>query len=111
LNAIDAPNLVDVHIGGRIRMRREALGLSHESVARIIDVTAAEIGAFETGYSRVSAACLYDIARLLDVKVAYFFEPTASGTARNLAREGGLHEASIGFRGAEHRDMDNALPR
>ena len=74
MNATEAANPIDVHIGARIEMRRVALGLTRETLARALNVTVRQVEAFETGVVRVGAGTLFEIADLFDVKVAYFFE-------------------------------------
>jgi transcriptional regulator with XRE-family HTH domain len=108
LNATDGSNQVDVHIGARIRMRRDALGLSQDSVARVLGVAVAQVQAFERGESRVSADDLYELACLLDVNIGYFFDTAAGG---ETVYKGGLHEAAVRFRLADHDDMASVLPR
>ena len=73
-NPNDAPNPVDVHVGLRVRGRRKQLGLSQERLAEGLGLTFQQIQKYERGANRISASKLFEIAKLLEVSVAYFFE-------------------------------------
>lgn len=92
LNATDASNLVDVHIGARIERRRRALGLTRDALAQALDVTVRQVEAIETGTVRASAGMLFDLADLFDVKLAYFFEIDGFGSGQVIALGGGFSE-------------------
>jgi transcriptional regulator with XRE-family HTH domain len=68
------PNPVDLHVGGRVRMRRKLLGLSQEHLADALGLTFQQVQKYERGANRVSASKLYDIAKTLQVPVAFFFD-------------------------------------
>lgn len=71
------PNPVDLHVGGRIRMRRKLLGTSQEQLADALGLTFQQVQKYERGANRVSASKLYEIARTLQVPVAFFFDGLA----------------------------------
>lgn len=64
----------DVHVGQRVRHRRWALGMPQKQLADAVGVRFQQIQKYETGANRISASRLWDIARALDVPVAYLFE-------------------------------------
>ncbi len=68
------PSRVDVHVGGRIRMRRRVSGLGQEDLAQALGLTLQQIQAYERGSDRVSASNLFNVAAVLQVPVGYFFE-------------------------------------
>jgi len=68
------PNPVDTYVGGRIRMRRRALGMSQSELGDTFSLTFQQVQKYERGSNRVSASKLYEIARALKVPVSYFFE-------------------------------------
>ena len=68
------PNPVDVHVGGRIRMRRRVMGLSQEMLADALQLTFQQVQKYERGSNRVSASKLFGTAHVLQVPVSYFFE-------------------------------------
>ena len=68
------PNPVDVHVGTRVRLRRTLLGLSQEKLGEAIGLTFQQVQKYERGANRVGSSRLYDLARVLDVPIAYFFD-------------------------------------
>lgn len=72
--ADDAPNPVDLHVGLRVRLRRRQLGLSQERLAEGVGLTFQQIQKYERGSNRISASKLFEMSKILQVPVAYFFE-------------------------------------
>ncbi|HBB56135.1 MAG TPA: transcriptional regulator [Hyphomonadaceae bacterium] len=68
-----APNIVDRHVGSRVRMRRHEMGLSQEQLASRLGVTFQQVQKYERAVNRISASRLFDISRALDVPVSTFF--------------------------------------
>ncbi len=66
--------VVDRHVGERIRERRTLLGFTQEQLADALDISYQQVQKYETGANRVSAGRLFQIAKRLDVPVAYFFD-------------------------------------
>jgi transcriptional regulator with XRE-family HTH domain len=95
------PNPIDVHVGARVRLRRTLLGMSQEKLGDAIGLTFQQVQKYERGANRVGASRLYDLSRVLDVPVSYFFEemsPETSAKARQYAAgmaedEGDAYEA------------------
>ncbi len=84
----DDRNLIDVHIGERINLRRRSLALSVQALADLIDVTPAMLDDFERGVVRVGSRAFYLIAGSLEVPVSYFFDgvtPLSAGMTRSAA--------------------------
>jgi transcriptional regulator with XRE-family HTH domain len=71
------PNPVDMHVGGRVRMRRKLMGVSQEQLAESLGLTFQQVQKYERGANRVSASKLYEIARTLQVPVSFFFDGLA----------------------------------
>lgn len=72
---------VDVHVGKKLRQRREQLGISRQRLAQAVGVVHQQVEKYENAITRVSPGCLYRFARLLNVPVAYFFEDLVSAAA------------------------------
>ena len=72
---------VDKHVGIRLRMRRTLLGLSQTALADSLDLTFQQVQKYEKGSNRIGASRLYQISRVLDVPVSYFFEEMDEGLA------------------------------
>jgi len=67
------PNPTDIHVGSRIRMRRNMLGMSQEKLGENLGITFQQIQKYEKGTNRVGASRLQAIASILDVPVSFFF--------------------------------------
>jgi transcriptional regulator with XRE-family HTH domain len=65
---------VDAWVAARIQLRRRELGLSQTELARKLGVSFQQVQKYEKGTNRVSAGVLYEISKVLDVPVGYFFE-------------------------------------
>lgn len=65
---------VDVHVGQRVRQRRWMVGITQQQLAERVGIKFQQIQKYETGTNRVSASRLWDIAAVLHVPVAFFFE-------------------------------------
>jgi transcriptional regulator with XRE-family HTH domain len=68
------PNPTDVHVGSRIRLRRNMLGMSQEKLGESLGITFQQIQKYEKGTNRVGASRLQAIATILGAPVAFFFE-------------------------------------
>jgi len=65
---------VDIHVGKKIREVRLLRGLTQVNVAEKLGLSFQQLQKYETGYNRVSASKMFEIAQLLDVQPGYFFE-------------------------------------
>jgi len=70
----DAPNPIDIHVGSRVRLRRNMLGLSQEKLGEAIGLTFQQVQKYERGANRIGASRLHDLSRVLDVPVSFFFD-------------------------------------
>ena len=68
------PNPVDVHVGARIRLRRNMIGLSQEKLGESLGITFQQIQKYEKGMNRVGASRLQSIGNILNVPVTFFFD-------------------------------------
>ncbi|MBU6507752.1 MAG: helix-turn-helix domain-containing protein [Alphaproteobacteria bacterium] len=68
------PNPIDVHVGARVRLRRTLLGMSQEKLGHAIGLTFQQVQKYERGTNRIGASRLHELAQVLDVPVAFFFE-------------------------------------
>ncbi len=64
----------DVHIGRRLRQARLARGLSQDMLGKRLGITYQQVQKYESGANRIGGSRLWDICRLLDVPVGFFFE-------------------------------------
>jgi transcriptional regulator with XRE-family HTH domain len=68
------PNPVDVHVGGRVRLRRTLLGMSQEKLGEALGLTFQQVQKYERGANRIGASRLWDLSRVLDCPVQFFFD-------------------------------------
>jgi transcriptional regulator with XRE-family HTH domain len=82
------PNPIDVHVGSRIRLRRTLMGLSQERLGEALGLTFQQVQKYERGVNRVGASRLFDLSRVLDVPIAFFYDdmPESVGGPRSLTR-------------------------
>ena len=82
---------VDVHVGDRIRVHRTLLGMSQEKLGEGLELTFQQVQKYENGANRVSASRLFQISKILNVPVPYFFDNVpvdAASQARRLRDDG-----------------------
>ena len=85
------PNPVDVHVGGRVRLRRMLLGMSQEKLGEHLGLTFQQVQKYEKGANRIGASRLFELAGILGVGVQFFFEDLqgqGNGTENGLAGPG-----------------------
>jgi transcriptional regulator with XRE-family HTH domain len=82
---------IDVHVGGRVRLRRTMLGLSQEKLAEGLGLTFQQVQKYERGMNRIGASRLFQLAGLLDVPVGFFFD----ALPQSMSGHGGGSEASL----------------
>ena len=70
----NAYNPIDVHVGARLRARRTLLGLSQMVLGDAMGLTFQQLQKYESGSNRISASRLYDVSKLLNVDIGYFFD-------------------------------------
>tara|TARA_B100001093_G_C26094304_1_gene704081 strand:+ start:100 stop:561 length:462 start_codon:yes stop_codon:yes gene_type:complete len=68
------PDVVDKHVGKRLKIRRSLLGLSQEKLAEAAGITFQQIQKYEHGTNRISAGRLFKFSEILQVPVGYFYE-------------------------------------
>lgn len=84
----NAPHPIDTYVGGRMRLRRIQLGLSQGALASKVGVSFQAVQKYESGDIRISASRLYDVAQVLQVSPAFFFEGYPDGLiATNIAQD------------------------
>ncbi len=88
------PNPVDTHVGSRVRLRRMLLGMSQERLGESMGLTFQQVQKYEKGVNRIGASRLFQISKILDVPVQFFFEEAphigGDGTAVRGMAEAGL---------------------
>lgn len=68
------PNYIDIHVGTRIRMRRQLINMSQERLGELLGITFQQVQKYEKGTNRISASRLYYSAKTLGVAIHFFFD-------------------------------------
>ena len=74
-----APHPMDIHVGSRVRLRRMMQGISQDKLGEELGLTFQQVQKYEKGVNRIGASRLYDIARVLDVPVQFFYDDFGDG--------------------------------
>jgi transcriptional regulator with XRE-family HTH domain len=79
---------IDVQVGARLRQRRVLLGITQQSMGNAIGLSSQQIHKYECGDNQIGASKLYEFARVLDVRVSYFFDEMPAEASRPKGRHG-----------------------
>ena len=92
------PNPIDVHVGSRVRLRRKLLDMTQEKLGAAIGLSFQQVQKYERGSNRIGASRLFDLARVLDVPVGFFFDDMSDDVAACSPRQskGTASEAVVG---------------
>ena len=105
------PSPIDTHVGGRIRLRRTLLGMSQERLGEALGLTFQQVQKYERGVNRVGASRLFDLSRVLDVPISFFFDDMPEPLS-GMHGAGNMTRAAGGF--SERQDSygtDEAMNR
>jgi transcriptional regulator with XRE-family HTH domain len=113
------PNYIDVHVGSRIRMRRQLVSMSQEKLGELLGITFQQVQKYEKGSNRISASRLFYAAKILGVPVQSFFEdlPNTEDTQgfRETREEDNIMSSLMNTEGIQlakaFRDADNSTKR
>ena len=94
---------VDVHVGARIRLRRTLMGMSQERLGDALGLTFQQVQKYERGANRVGASRLFDLSRILDVPISFFYDNMPESMAGVVQQQPrpmhGFAEQQSGFGG------------
>lgn len=68
------PDPMDVHVGGRVKLRRLVMGLSQEALGKQLSLTFQQIQKYEKGINRIGAGRLMQLAETLEVPIQFFYD-------------------------------------
>jgi transcriptional regulator with XRE-family HTH domain len=107
------PNPVDVHVGQRVKLRRQQLGISQTDLGKVLGVTFQQIQKNEKGTNRIGAGRLQQIANLLKVSVSYFFEeaPFPTRQQKPIAEQLSIVDLQRFLAGDDGRSLTKAFMR
>jgi transcriptional regulator with XRE-family HTH domain len=106
---------IDEHLGRKLRRRRRLLGLTQQQLAAACGVRFQQIQKYECAANRMSAGRLWQLAKVLDVPVSYFFEGLESSIEPAVPREADTSRESFASETRElirvYPPLENAPPR
>lgn len=73
------PNAIDVHVGSKVRLRRQILKLSQEKLGDELGVTCQQVLKYERGSNRIGASRLWKLSLVLGVPTSFFFDGLEGG--------------------------------
>jgi transcriptional regulator with XRE-family HTH domain len=103
------PSPIDVHVGSRIRLRRTLLGMSQERLGEALGLTFQQVQKYERGVNRVGASRLFDLSRVLDVPISFFFDDMPDSLTSTYG--GQASRRATGFPESRDSFADDALNR
>lgn len=98
---IKTPNPIDIRVGKLIRMRRMSVGITQEKMGEAIGVTFQQVQKYENGKNRVSASRLQQIADLLGVTPAFFFDQDGPGEGASASPSQAVADDVAAFLGTK----------
>lgn len=63
----------DRHIAARVRLRRNELDMSQETLGNALGITFQQVQKYERAKNRIGSGRLFDIAEVMNVDVSYFY--------------------------------------
>jgi transcriptional regulator with XRE-family HTH domain len=103
------PSPIDVHVGSRIRLRRTLQGMSQERLGEALGLTFQQVQKYERGVNRVGASRLFDLSRVLDVPISFFFDDMPDSLASAYGNQAGRR--ATGFSESHDGFSDDTLNR
>jgi transcriptional regulator with XRE-family HTH domain len=67
-------NPIDIQVGNRVRIRRMLIGMSQERLGDLLGLTFQQVQKYEKGVNRIGAGRLFEVSRILNVPVDFFYE-------------------------------------
>src|SRR6195952_3944680 len=67
-------NPIDIQVGSRVRIRRMLIGMSQERLGDLLGLTFQQVQKYEKGVNRIGAGRLFEVSRILNEPVDFFYE-------------------------------------
>lgn len=91
------PHPIDIYVGQRLKHRRNAMGLSQSELAEAVGITFQQVQKYERGANRMGASRLYELSKVLEVSVSFFFDGYEKKMAASAASHSGMAQESAIF--------------
>jgi transcriptional regulator with XRE-family HTH domain len=75
-------NPIDIQVGNRVRIRRMLIGMSQERLGDLLGLTFQQVQKYEKGVNRIGAGRLFEMSRILNVPVDFFYEGVNGAAAQ-----------------------------
>ncbi len=89
VQSVGGPNPVDVHVGARLRQRRTLRGMTQTTLGDAIGISFQQMQKYERGLNRIGSSRLYDLSRVLDVPIQFFFDDMPNAVVASSPAQGG----------------------
>lgn len=91
------PHPIDVHVGSRVRLRRNMLGMSQDKLGDSLGLTFQQIQKYEKGVNRIGASRIFQIAKILGVPIQFLFDDYDADRGISYGFADAGHEDSAGI--------------
>jgi len=91
----DAFNPIDVHVGKRVRMLRNLIGMSQTELGDALGISFQQLQKCEKGANRIGSSRLFAIGQELEVPVSFFFDEMPEDIAGRRNTSAGPTELDI----------------
>ena len=81
-------NPIDIQVGNRVRIRRMLIGMSQERLGDLLGLTFQQVQKYEKGVNRIGAGRLFEVSRILNVPVDFFYEGVNEGAPGSPESDG-----------------------
>jgi transcriptional regulator with XRE-family HTH domain len=78
-------NPIDIQVGNRVRIRRMLIGMSQERLGDLLGLTFQQVQKYEKGVNRIGAGRLFEVSRILNVPVDFFYEGVSAASEPGMA--------------------------
>ena len=75
------PHPTDIHVGQRAREARVAKGMTQTDLGDALGLSFQQVQKYEKGTNRIGSSRLWEICKVLDQPITFFFEDLSHGAA------------------------------
>lgn len=87
MHAARSASPIDSHVGTRIKKRRKDVRMTQEKLGEQLGVTFQQVQKYERGANRIGAGRLWELSKVLEVPITYFFEGLIGGVYDDVVAE------------------------
>jgi transcriptional regulator with XRE-family HTH domain len=75
-------------VGRRVRLRRMLIDMSQEKLGALLGLTFQQVQKYEKGVNRIGAGRLFEMSKMLGVKIDYFYDGVDEEKSSSVSRNG-----------------------